>query len=104
MPINICYSGRIKSKSTKFVLANKTNIRQYYKFASVKMQKAKSYSQMCGVSASASFSANADNIQNIHKQYKSKFDFIIIPLYKKEKRFQTLQILKSHVPLLSCLK
>ena len=64
------------------------------------MLEAKSYSQMCSVSASASFSANADNIQKIHKQNKSKFNFIIIPLYKEEEKFQTLKNLKIHVPLL----
>ena len=41
---------------------------------------------------SVSLSANADNIQNIHKQNKSKFNFIVIPLYEQEKRFQTLKI------------
>ena len=48
---------------------------------------------------SVSFLEIADNIQ---KHNKSNLNFINIPLYKEEARFQTLKSLKSHLPLLSC--
>ena len=108
MPINICCSGGIKSSSAKFSLANKTPVRYCYLFASVKMLEAKSSVLLkCVVfELSVSLLANADNMQNIHKQNKSKFNSIVIPLFKEEKRFQALKIEKvmyhySHVHIIT---